>query len=867
MNFITDLKLINSSDTPFGFTKIEQDLNSLAGGDYIYLCYKSEELPLEVVTDIRIINTGKNNSKPTIKGYTTLDLELNHGAGGDYIWLAFKKSKYNEDIGGITDIKFETSLVSKSLIFDNLSETGYTIIWEDLNKNAGGKWIYLSYKREFPLLKRWMSKIYDYTSIADISLVGTHDSSMWQSNMKSEKDTIDSDGGGTLGWLAECQHLTFKQQFDAGVRMFDMRIFWNGDKIGLCHSSDIGHIGDIGSYSLLSFETVLEQLVEKLKENPTEFICLKIQPEQYIIGNAVEPYCKFVDNILKKYRDYIYIDQQYDSVKDGQNLKLIRRNRNQLPKLKDLRGKILITSSVSGKSVKVFSTNDNVCLEGGYPKDPWRYRYVSETERIHLEDNNKKKEDDDSISGLSDGVLLGKKRDSARGAENLKSHIESVNSVTSTEEINKMNIPSCYSQKEEFPSLNGWPIDFARQYNPSNLNWLYDNLETQMLSRPYFRIGWFDIDFIGQDLVWEIIKANRDIFEQYVAKLPDYEVKILNTNSGTNIFSLGWDKKLYLIKEKQSRKFERYTLISNVTSFIAQLINNNTFFIAIICDNKVYTTFTTTPEKLSLADFTMINLANVICDKKLNPVKLIVSTTGKSSTLFIESKNESGYIEQFTVNISLNNIGVPKIAPLPTNFSDISKIEVGRATNQFVDGVYVSGNFNDTSTLLYIPISNPFGSTSPTPIRFKANCNLDVVCSVSLTNNIGTHLFAIGDGEISYYNYNEQNDWLNDKGKGLPVSLIKFERLKKAEQLEVTYINNKIHFFVRNSYGEVYFISGDYLNDKPVNFINEPVLIMEKATHVSVKGNKIIICTETDFLESDIDSNGNLNFNKITLGV
>lgn len=71
--------------------------------------------------------------------YTRVDVDLNKGAGGDYIYLCFTR---NPDWPGtpVTDI-YVWSGNSANPYFP----LGYILLNVDLNKGAGGKHIYLSY--------------------------------------------------------------------------------------------------------------------------------------------------------------------------------------------------------------------------------------------------------------------------------------------------------------------------------------------------------------------------------------------------------------------------------------------------------------------------------------------------------------------------------------------------------------------------------------------------------------------------------------------------------------------------------------------------------------------------------------------------
>lgn len=75
-------------------------------------------------------------------GFCFVNLDLNRGAEGDFIFIIFSREPGNEGDKPISDL---------SVIHGDSSNiqppNGYTKIDVDLNKNAGGKWIYLCYTR------------------------------------------------------------------------------------------------------------------------------------------------------------------------------------------------------------------------------------------------------------------------------------------------------------------------------------------------------------------------------------------------------------------------------------------------------------------------------------------------------------------------------------------------------------------------------------------------------------------------------------------------------------------------------------------------------------------------------------------------
>ena len=140
---ITDVRVIHggNSDIPpdLGFTKINQDLNQGAGGEYIYVTYK-RELAGDPIMDLQVVYGGSSNVRVP-EGYEKIDVDLNKGAGGQFIYLC-KTRKPIPGLERITDLAVVAG--SKSSV---QAPAGFQKINIDLNKGAGGKFIYLCVKR------------------------------------------------------------------------------------------------------------------------------------------------------------------------------------------------------------------------------------------------------------------------------------------------------------------------------------------------------------------------------------------------------------------------------------------------------------------------------------------------------------------------------------------------------------------------------------------------------------------------------------------------------------------------------------------------------------------------------------------------
>ena len=101
----------------------------------------------EYITDLKVIGGSEsdvNNLTSSLrsKGWTRIEQDLNKGAGGDYVYLFYKKGSRNDPNGGyITDLTIRTSNVN------NFKENGrtYSRVAHDGNdhfKKYGGTYYY-----------------------------------------------------------------------------------------------------------------------------------------------------------------------------------------------------------------------------------------------------------------------------------------------------------------------------------------------------------------------------------------------------------------------------------------------------------------------------------------------------------------------------------------------------------------------------------------------------------------------------------------------------------------------------------------------------------------------------------------------------
>ena len=156
-SYITDLYIllsdVSSAAPPWMYTKINVDLNEGAGGKWIFLCY-TKESGQSPIRDMKLWAGGRDpspriNSPWTVvtnsDGYGYPGADLNKGAGGDWIYLYENRStSCGAPIKSIAIISTSSSSYSPCCGWTIVNRIGGKV---DVNKGAGGKYIYILYKK------------------------------------------------------------------------------------------------------------------------------------------------------------------------------------------------------------------------------------------------------------------------------------------------------------------------------------------------------------------------------------------------------------------------------------------------------------------------------------------------------------------------------------------------------------------------------------------------------------------------------------------------------------------------------------------------------------------------------------------------
>ncbi|HBD96133.1 MAG: hypothetical protein A2015_07365 [Spirochaetes bacterium GWF1_31_7] len=143
------------------YYRINQDLNEGAGGDdiYIYVRYGKDDgsdgyIP---ITHIGVVHDADENDAiyDNPDHYTRINFDLNRDAGGDYMYLCYYRSTIYKPIRNLyvynhsDNTREFTSIYKKPDLsyyqVKRLNDKNWTSEYPDLNRKAGGDYIYLFY--------------------------------------------------------------------------------------------------------------------------------------------------------------------------------------------------------------------------------------------------------------------------------------------------------------------------------------------------------------------------------------------------------------------------------------------------------------------------------------------------------------------------------------------------------------------------------------------------------------------------------------------------------------------------------------------------------------------------------------------------
>jgi hypothetical protein len=346
------------------------------------------------------------------------------------------------------------------------------------------------------------------------------------------------------------------------------------------------------------------------------------------------------------------------------------------------------------------------------------------------------------------------------------------------------------------------------------------------------------------------LSAVTELFDYHVPVeilSPENDMAVLKNAFCFGLLSIGKDNRLYLSykKEKSNTEFNRIMLYEDVLSFAAvKRRTDDKFIISIIAGGKVYTAITEHPETLAKIDFKVLNIGIMSSAVKLK--RLLVSAIDDTITITICGANADGRTETFFAVFNVDNRADISYYPLACNFSEIKAMTVGRAVDQFVDGVYIFGKYGETRQLMYAPVKNVFGSTPPAVVRLKAFDNLSAVCTYNLANTVGTNLIAASDGKLWLYPYSKQVDCFHTSSPD-PVLIAESVLLEDVKSIISCIAGNRLEIYVLNSSGTLSCVVADANGEKLEN-ISLPMLVAKDILFFTISENELFICKQDKLL-------------------
>ena len=140
------------------------------------------------IYDLKTSVRDKNDAPTTMDGYTKIPVDLNEGAGGKWIFLYYKKTSQPKD--ALFNVNVRISSTRNLVANGGYRKLGLAFAnggWTDLNQGAGGKYINLEgidaktyYQKGFPYPYPG-SSVQSYLVYEDIAIVSSSSALRWNS--------------------------------------------------------------------------------------------------------------------------------------------------------------------------------------------------------------------------------------------------------------------------------------------------------------------------------------------------------------------------------------------------------------------------------------------------------------------------------------------------------------------------------------------------------------------------------------------------------------------------------------------------------------------------------------------------------------
>ena len=106
--------------------------------DHFFFFFHVEKFSMAYIGDLKLISTDSGETPVPAPGYQLIPVDLNKGAGGKYIYLTYKRT--DNLIEAITSISVVAGDTANYHI-----QGGHTKLTQDLSEGAGGMYIYITY--------------------------------------------------------------------------------------------------------------------------------------------------------------------------------------------------------------------------------------------------------------------------------------------------------------------------------------------------------------------------------------------------------------------------------------------------------------------------------------------------------------------------------------------------------------------------------------------------------------------------------------------------------------------------------------------------------------------------------------------------
>ncbi|MDC4249089.1 phosphatidylinositol-specific phospholipase C [Enterococcus faecium] len=199
----------------------------------------------------------------------------------------------------------------------------------------------------------WMDWLPNEARVSQLSLPGTHDSMAWKPNLTG----LD---------ITRTQTMGLEDQLISGIRVIDIRVKYEETKFSCYH-------GPI--YLGYDFDHVLKTIENFLRNNPTETVFMRFSQEN---SSASDEKMKmlFID-YYRKYENMFY------------------KGRERNPKVKDIRGKLVLFSNVWSLNPYGIDYRDLIKQDAYHLNTNWDLysKWLKVKEHLNLANNRQNKQD------------------------------------------------------------------------------------------------------------------------------------------------------------------------------------------------------------------------------------------------------------------------------------------------------------------------------------------------------------------------------------------------------------------------------------------------------------------------------------------